>query len=111
MPRGMGYKQRMDRKVKQPGGGYHGTGSVDNSYRYSKAKPPAGDAMRSSGFSRNPKQNSSGRMTSNAFPDNPGQGLKGNAGLPKGPVRHGTDVMHGSHGPKGGMRSKSHKGY
>ncbi len=49
MPRGMGYKQRMDKQVKQPGGGYHGTGSVDNSYRYSKAKPPAGDAMRSSG--------------------------------------------------------------
>ncbi len=102
MPRGMGYKQRMDRKVKQPGTSYHGTGSVDNSYRYSKAKPAAGDAMRSSGFTRNPKQNSSGRMTSNAFPDNPGQGLKGNAGLPG---------SHGSHGPKGGMRSKSHKGY
>ena len=103
MPKGMGYKQRMDRQVKQPGSAYHGTGSVDNSYRYSKAKPPAGDAMRSSGFSRNPKQNSNFRQgDGNAFPDNPGQGLKGNAGLPG---------SHGSHGPKGGMRSKSHKGY
>ncbi len=109
MPRGMGYKQRMDRKVKQPGGGYHGTGSVDNSYRYSKAKPASGDAMRSSGFTRNPKQNSSGRMTSNAFPDNPGQGLKGDAGLPYKGKMMGS--YHGSHGPQGGMRSKSHKGY
>ncbi len=108
MPKGMGYKQRMDRKVKQPGTSYHGTGSVENSYRYSKAKPAAGDAMRSSGFTRNPKQNSSGRMTSNAFPDNPGQGLKGDAGLP---YKGKMGSYHGSHGPSSGMRSKSHKGY
>ena len=107
MPKGMGgYKQRMDRKVKQPGGGYHGSGSVDNSYRYSKKKPPAGDAMRSSGFTRNPKQNSSGRMTSNAFPDNPGQGLKGDAGL-----SHKGKMSGSYHGSHGGMKGKSHKGY
>ena len=93
MPKGMGYKQRMDRQVKQPGGGYHGTGSVDNSYRYSKAKPPSGDAMRSSGFTRNPKQTSGGRQgDKNPFP------------TPHDSVGPWT-------GPKSGMRSKSHKGY
>ncbi len=118
MPRGQGYPGHG---MKKAAGGYgpksrpnhprhdsqHGMGPT--SYRDSPAKTPAtGQATDRHGFSRNPKQDSPGRMTSNPFPDNPGQGIKGDAGLPYKGEMSGS---YHSHGPQSGMRSKSHKGY
>ena len=88
MPKGMGYGKSY-RGMKgakcgpyggkggmSGGAGYkagpYSKGSMDTavsnptSYRYSKAKPVAG--ANSAGFSRNPKQDSPGRMTSDPFP-------------------------------------------
>ena len=104
MPRGMGgYKQRTGQVRPVRGTDYHGTGKGDlnTSNRTSKKEPVRGANRH--GFKANPKTNHEFRRgDGNAFPTNPGQGLRGDAGLPG---------SHGSHGPKGGMRSKSHKGY
>ena len=43
-----------------------GTGTSNDSYRYSRAKPAAGANRH--GFSRNPRQDSPGRQTSDPFP-------------------------------------------
>ena len=118
MPRGMGYPGYGYSKA---AGGYgpksrpnhprHDSqqGMGPTSYRDSPAKTPAtGDKTNRHGFSRNPRQSSPGRMTSNPFPTNVGQDIRGDAGLP---YKGKMGSYHGSHGPKSGMRSKSHKGY
>ena len=68
-------------------GGVFGSGSIDNSYRDSAAKPGShGRPVDSRGYSRNPKQNSAGPYTSDPFPTNydsvgTQSGVKGDGGM------------------------------
>lgn len=65
---------------------FHGTGDVNNSYRYSKETlAPTGRPVDSKGFSRTPKQGKS-KLTSSPFPDNYDSvgnqaGVKGDGGM------------------------------
>ena len=62
---------KSERLLPRAKSGYHGTGDVNNSYRYSKEQTaPTGRPKSRHGFSRNPKQNSDGPYKSEAFPRN-----------------------------------------
>ena len=85
-PTGNDRSERLRSRAKSD---YHGTGDVNNSYRYSKEQTaPTGRPKSRHGFSRNPKQNAAGPYKSEAFPDNYDSvgtqpGVKGYKGLAK----------------------------